>query len=404
MRLSSLHRYAALAAVVMLGGCATTASPPAGLDAEIQRLMTAARVPGLQLALIQDGKVTYTHAYGYANVEKQQPLRTDTIMYAASLTKAVFAYAVMQLVDEGVLTLDAPLPTLLKKPLPDYPKFADLKDDSRWQLLTPRMLLSHTSGLLNWRYINENNKLDFKYPPGSRYVYSGEGLNILQIVVEERTGIPLETLMRQRVFDRFGMRDTSMVWRDSWAGRETSHYGKDGTVIPHKRRSDARAAGSMDTTIGDYAAFLAGVLRGEGLSPAAQRQMLGPQIAIVSPQQFPSQWPGETRVNDGIALAGGLGWVVYRSPQGPAFFKEGSDESTNNFALGFPGRRDGLLMLANSANADQIFYPLAEALMGPTCLPWFWMGYIPYDRPELRKPVAREAPLGPGAGCPAPAR
>jgi CubicO group peptidase (beta-lactamase class C family) len=214
MRLSSLPRYAALAAVVMLGGCATTASPP-GLDAEIQRLMTAARVPGLQLALIQDGKVTYTHAYGYANVEKQQPLRTDTIMYAASLTKAVFAYTVMQLVDEGVLTLDAPLPTLLKKPLPDYPKFADLEDDPRWQLLTPRMLLSHTSGLLNWRYINENNKLDFKYPPGSRYVYSGEGLNILQIVVEERTGIPLETLMQQRVFDRFGMRDTSMVWRDS---------------------------------------------------------------------------------------------------------------------------------------------------------------------------------------------
>ena len=191
MRPASLPRYAALFAVVMLGGCATPAPPPPappGLDAEIQRLMTAARVPGVQLALIQDGKVTYSHAYGYANVDKQQALRTDTIMYAASLTKAVFAYTVMQLVDEGVLTLDAPLPTLLKKSLPDYPKFADLKDDPRWQLLTPRMLLSHTSGLINWRYINENNKLDFKYPPGSRYVYSGEGLNILQIVVEERTG------------------------------------------------------------------------------------------------------------------------------------------------------------------------------------------------------------------------
>ncbi|EEF23577.1 conserved hypothetical protein, partial [Ricinus communis] len=191
MRLAPPLRHAALAAVVMLGGCASTASPPAappGLDAEIQRLMAAARVPGLQLALIRDGKVSYTHAYGYANVEKQQPMRTDTIMYAASLTKAVFAYTVMQLVDEGVLTLDAPLPALLDKPLPDYPKFADLKDDPRWRLLTPRMLLSHTSGLLNWRYINENNKLDFKFEPGSRYVYSGEGLNILQIVVEERTG------------------------------------------------------------------------------------------------------------------------------------------------------------------------------------------------------------------------
>jgi CubicO group peptidase (beta-lactamase class C family) len=137
MRLSSLSHRAALIAAVMLGGCA--ASPPShqALDHEIQRLMDAAKVPGLALALIEDGQVSYTHAYGYANVEKQQPLRTDSIMYAASLTKAVFAYTVMQLVDEGVLTLDAPLPTLLNKPLPEYPAYTDLKDDPRWRQLTP---------------------------------------------------------------------------------------------------------------------------------------------------------------------------------------------------------------------------------------------------------------------------
>lgn len=400
MRRSSLPRYAALIAVVMLGGCAAPPSPPVpppGLDAEVQRLMSAAHVPGLALALIQDGKVTYTHAYGYANVDQQQPLRTDTVMYAASLTKAVFAYTVMQLVDEGVLTLDAPLPALLKKPLPDYPKFADLKDDPRWRLLTPRMLLTHTSGLLNWRYINENNKLDFKYPPGSRYVYSGEGLNILQIVVEERTGIPLETLMQQRVFDRFGMRDTSMVWRDSWAGRETTHYGKDGSVIPHKRRSDARAAGSMDTTIGDYAAFMAGVLRGEGLSAAAYKEMLSPQMAIVSVQQFPSHWPGDTDLWRGSGLSIGIGWPLYNSPLGPAFFKEGADDGTNNIALGFRPSRNGIVMLSNSSNANNMFFPAIEYVYGKTCLPWFWMNYIPYDRPDLMGLQARERPeLSPG--------
>ncbi|WP_432383062.1 serine hydrolase domain-containing protein [Duganella sp. P38] len=399
MRRSSLPRCAALIAAVMLGGCAAPPPDRRPLDAELQRLMEAARVPGLALALIEDGQVTYTQAYGYANVARQQPLRTDTIMYGASLTKAAFAYAVMQLVDEGVLTLDATLPQLLNKPLPDYPKFADLRDDPRWRQLTPRMLLSHTSGLLNWRYINDNNKLDFKFAPGSRYVYSGEGLNILQIVVEERTGLPLETLMQQRVFDRFGMRDTSMVWRDDWAGRETTHYGKDGAVIPHKRRSDARAAGSMDTTIRDYAAFLAGVLRGEGLSPAAYREMLSPHMAIVSVQQFPSHWPGDTDLWRGIGLSIGLGWPLYNSPMGPAFFKEGADDGTNNFALGFRQARNGIVMLSNSSNANNLFFPAVEYVYGKTCLPWFWMNYIPYDRPELMGLQARERPLL-DSGCP----
>lgn len=162
-------------------------------------------------------------------------------------------------------------------------------------------------------------------------------MQILQIVVEERTGTPLQTLMRQRVFERFGMRNTSMVWRDDFAGRETTHYGADGAAIVHQRRSRARAAGSMDTTLDDYASFMAGVLRGEGISARARAEMLSPQLAIVSPQQFPSHWPGETAAYRGIGLSIGLGWPLYNSPLGPAFFKEGNDDGTNNFALGFSG-------------------------------------------------------------------
>lgn len=400
MRPSSLLRCAALIAAVMLGGCAAPPPPDRQpLDHEIQRLMDAAHVSGLALALIEDGQVTYTQAYGYANVEKQKALRTDSIMYAASLTKAVFAYTVLQLVDEGVLTLDAPLTTLLKKPLPAYPAYADLKDDPRWQQLTPRMLLSHTSGLLNWRYINDNNQLDFKYPPGTRYVYSGEGLNLLQLVLEELTGTPLETLMRQRVFERFKMHDTSMVWHKEWEGREVTHYAKDGTVIAHKRRGNARAAGSMDTTVVDYANFLAGVLRGEGLSPSAYREMLSPQFPIVSVQQFPSHWPGDTNLWRSIGLSIGLGWPLYNSPLGPAFFKEGNDDGTQNFALGFRQTRNGIVLLSNTSTAQGMYLPAVEYVYGKTCLPWFWMNYIPYNRPELMGLQARERPeLSPGCG------
>ena len=94
--------------------------------------------PGLALALVDQGEVVFEHAYGSADRDAGVALRTDTVMYAASLTKAAFAYLVMLLVDAGVLTLDAPITTLLAKPLPDYSEFADLAGDPRWQRLTPR--------------------------------------------------------------------------------------------------------------------------------------------------------------------------------------------------------------------------------------------------------------------------
>jgi CubicO group peptidase (beta-lactamase class C family) len=404
---------AALAcALAVLTGCAPlpgpgpapapvlAARPATAFDAEVERLMQAAGVPGLALAVIEDGKVVRQQAYGLADVAAATPMRTDTIMYGASLTKAAFAYMVMQLVDEGVLDLDAPLPRQLAKPLPDYPDFADLKDDPRWRLLTPRMLLTHSSGLLNWRWINDDRKLDFKFDPGSRYVYSGEGIQLLQLVVEERSGRKTAELMQQRVFDRFGMKDSSMVWRSDFEGRATLHYDGAGKVIAHRKRGTARAAGSMDTTVADYARFLAGVLRGEGLSAGAHRAMLSPQLDIVSPRQFPSHWPGVTEANRARRLAIGLGWPVFESTLGPAFFKEGSDDGTNNLALGFLARRSGIVILSNSSNTTKLFLPLVEAVYGPTCLPWFWMGYIPWDRPELMGNAVRDQVVtSPGCGA-----
>lgn len=382
-----------------LSACVQPPLQPAALETHVQALMAEAQVPGLALAVIRDGRVVSAAAYGSADVERGLPLSPNTVMAGASLTKAAFAHLVMQLVDEGIIDLDRPLPLQLRQPLGDYKDFAELAADARWRKITPRMLLSHSSGLLNWRWINPDRKLTLNYQPGQRYVYSGEGFQLLQLIVEERTREPLATLMQKRVFDRFGMASTSMVWREDFATRTANTYTADGKPHGHARRSNARAAGSMDTTLNDYAAFLAGVLRGDGLSAASQRQMLSAQMAIVSPQQFPSHWPGETAVNQGISLAAGLGWVVYQSPRGPAFFKEGNDEGTNNLALGFAHSRDGLLMLSNSANADKLFYAAAERLLGPqTCLPWFWMGYIPSDRPALRQTGARAQPQGPD--CP----
>jgi CubicO group peptidase (beta-lactamase class C family) len=377
--------------------------PFEGLDNRVLELMRRAEVPSLAVAVIRRGRVVYRQAYGLAvprsDVRVERPLRTDTVMYGASLTKAAFAYLVMQLVDAGLIDLDLTLPQLLPRPLPSYPAFADLEQDPRWRQVTLRQLLSHSSGLLNWRFINVGNRLDFKFDPGTRYVYSGEGIQIAQLVIEERLGQSLNALMQERVFARFGMGDTSLVWQDRFRERVSVGVALDGSLRPQRMASRPRAAGSMVTTLDDYAAFLAGVLRGEGLSAAAHRQMLSPQVAIVSPRQFPSHFPGQTDVNAPIELSAGLGWIVYRGPQGRVFFKEGNDEGTNNFAFGQADTGDGLLLLANSSRADAIFHPLVEMLFGPSCLPWFWMGYVPYDRPQWRSAAARDTPQGPDSAC-----
>lgn len=397
----------------LLGGCAST--PPsrqpegvaplrgAALDREVERLMRAANVPGLALAVIDDGRIAHLKAYGSRDLEKKLPLTTDTVMYGASITKGEFAYAVMSLVDSGRLDLDRSIADYLPKPLPEYEKYADLAGDERWRKLTARMLLSHTSGFPNFRFFtpegtfDEHGKLRFHFEPGERYAYSGEGINLLQFVIEAGLGIDATGLMQRQVFDRFGMTRTSLVWREDFAANVAIGYDPQNKPLGHRQRGAFRAAGSMDTTIADQAAFLAGLARGEGLSAAGKAELLRPQVAIRSVQQFPTLSEDATEDNRGIELSYGLGWVVYREPRGRAWSKGGHDDGTNNLTLCVADGRRCLVILSNSSNGEGIFKYLADAALGPTCLPWFWAGYIPYDHPEWRAPEARAQPHPPCA-------
>ncbi len=396
--------------VLILGACAAapervrrldgTRLGPAQVDGVVTRLMEAGRVPGLGLAIVDGDRIVHLKAYGLRDVEAKEPLTTGTVMYGASLTKAAFAYMVMTLVEEGRIDLDRPIGSYLQRPLPDYEKYRDLTGDPRWQRLTPRMLLSHTSGFPNWRWFNDDERLDIKFEPGARYAYSGEGIRLLQFVMEEGIGLPVGTLMQSRVFDRFGMHRTAMTWRDDFAPDVALGHDEQGRPIGHDRRDEVDAAGSMDTTVADYARFLAGVLRGDGLGESARREMLSPQVAIHSTQQFPTTAKGTTSDNRGIELAYGLGWGLFTSPHGRAYFKEGHDDGWNNYAVTFEERRIALLLMANSSNGESIFKYLVDALLGETCMPWFWEGYVPYDRPELRLAEALEQPHPPCAPIP----
>ncbi len=349
------------------------------IDRHVESLMAAAKVTGLGVALLDEKGVRYLKGYGLADVERGHRLDPDTVMYGASLTKAAFAYAVMTLVDQGRVDLDAPISRLLPQPLPAYARYRDLAGDDRWRTWTLRILLSHTSGLPNWRWYMPGKKLTILFEPGTRYAYSGEGIQVAQLVLEAGLDIDVDALMERRVFQRFGMRRTSMRWREDFGTNLALGYSETGENLGHKQRRSTRAAGSMDTTLRDYASFLAGLQRGDGISAGSRDQMLRPQVRITSKTQFPTHIWEDTDANDDILLSYGLGWGVFESPFGRAYFKEGHDDGWNNYALCLVDGRRCILLLANSSNGEGIFVRLVDGLLGPMGIPWAWEGYTPYD-------------------------
>ncbi|HET6207463.1 MAG TPA: serine hydrolase [Terracidiphilus sp.] len=364
----------------------------AGVDATVQRLMQAGHVTGAGIALFHDGRIAYMKAYGLRDQEKNLPLTPDSVMTSASLNKAAFATMVMRLVQAGDLDLDKPIGQYLPRPLPDYPRYTDLSGDERWKKLTLRILLSHTSGFPNWRAFEDDRKLRIHFDPGSRYAYSGEGIDLAQLVVETATRKPVSTLMEEQLYRPLQMAHTSMVWEPRFESDFANGYDEHGRSLGPERRKTADAAGSMQTTLRDYSAFLSALLQGQVLNRATLSEMFRRQIQIHSAHQFPSLAPETTTANDPIRLGYGLGWGLYVSPYGKAFFKEGHDEGWRHLALGFTNGA-GILIMTHSSNGEGIFKPLIDALLGPTAFPFDWEGYTPYDLlpplPKLKehKPV-----------------
>lgn len=374
----SLRRLAAVALLTAVAVPSFAQSPSAAaLDAEAARAMAVTQAQGLAIAVIEDGRVVHARSYGARNADGQ-PLQPDTVMYGASLTKAAFAYMVMQLVDEGRLDLDTPISGYLERPLPEYPtesKYApwmDLADDPRWRAITSRHLLTHSVGFANFAFVEPDGKLRFHFDPGARFAYSGEGLILLQFVIERGLGLDVGEEMQRRVFDRFGMAKTSMIWRPDFAANLADGWRADGSVEPHDERSKVRAAGSMDTTIEDMARFAAGYARGDGLSEPARAALVAPQLPIATASQFPSlqpELPDNSRRPD---LAAGLGVIVFDGPQGPGFMKGGHNDSTGNTLVCIERGRRCVVILANDVRAEAAFPRLVAFVLGETGAPWRW--------------------------------
>lgn len=383
-RAAARHMLRGLGFAVMLAavsGCAHRAAPPAYDDLvgdQVRRAMQRTGARGIAVAIIDRGRPVFVQGYGARNAAGDLLAPDHTVMYGASLTKAVFAYTVMQLVDEGKVDLDRPIGDYLPKPLPDYGNlddygnWGDLAGDERWRKLTARILLTHSSGFANFSFFEPDGKLRFHFDPGTRYAYSGEGIILLQFALEKGLGLDLGAEMKRRVFDRFGMANTSMIWRPEFAGNLADGWKADGSVEPHDERSRVRAAGSMDTTVADMARFAAGFMRSEGISAAARTEMIRPQLPITTLSQFPTlqaEAPPEKRWK---GLAAGLGVIAFNGPQGRGFFKGGHNDSTANIWVCLERGKRCVLILSNDVRSETEFPAIVEAILGETGLPWKW--------------------------------
>jgi CubicO group peptidase (beta-lactamase class C family) len=352
------------------------------IDTTVTRVMRAAKVTGVGLAIFNDDKIVYLGAYGHRNLKKNLLLTEDSVMSAASFTKVAFVYMVMQLVQEGTLNLDKPIAGYLPKALPKYSDYKDLAGDERWKKITARMLLDHTSGFPNWRFFEDDKKLHIHFEPGSRFAYSGEGIDLLQLVVEKVTKKGTGDLMRERVFEPLGMTRTSMTWRLAFESDHAEGYDEQENSLGPQRRLWADAAGSMLTTPRDFARFMQAVMQGQRLNKETRETMLSPQIAILSKHEFPALSTETTEENKPIRLSYGLAWGLYWTPYGKAFFKEGHDDGWRNYTVCFDEPKTGILIMTNSSNGESIYKELLETLLKNSYTPIEWEQFTPYNAPQ----------------------
>lgn len=342
-----------------------------------KRAMTATGARGLAIATIDRGKVVSVQAFGARNA-KGDPLTPQTIMYGASLTKAVFAYSVLRLVDEGKVNLDKPIAAMLAKPLPDYGNldaygnWGDLAGDERWRTITPRMVLNHSTGFANFAFLEPDQKLRIHFDPGTRYGYSGEGISLLQFALDEN-GLDTAEQIQRLVFDPLKMPNSSLIWRPDFAANLADGWELDGKAVPHDERGRVRAAGSMDTTITDLANFAAALVSGQGLSKESRAELLRPRLIIRSRSQFPTLQDDAPAAEQSPAIAASVGLIAFTGPQGAAFFRGGHNDSTGNTLVCLEKGERCVLIMSNDVRAEAAFPMIVRDILGETGAPWRWI-------------------------------
>jgi CubicO group peptidase (beta-lactamase class C family) len=341
------------------------------LEQEISGLMKEAQVPGVSVALVKDGALFWRRGFGVRDIRTKEPVDVNSVFEAASTSKPVFAYAVMKLGERGVIDLDTPL----SRYTPDRP----LEGDARLELITARHVLSHTSGLPNWR--SKQEPLSIRFTPGERWNYSGEGYSYLQSVVSRLTGSrvdptqcgtfeaglkvcamepSIDQYMQANVFRPFGMASSGFLWTESMEANIAWGHDPKGQPLATSRKPSAAAvarygvAGGLGTTPTDYARFLIEIVSPRPADPfrltrASLGEMLRPQVKA-TPR---SSWA--------------LGWEIKHTETGDVISHGGGNPGYSCFVAASVERRAGYVIMTNSEDVG--FFGVIAKLIAGDALP-----------------------------------
>ncbi len=324
----------------------------------IGRTMDALRIPGLQIAVIQDGKVVLSESHGLANVENGLPATRTTRFPLNSATKSFTGVAMMQLAEAGKVNLDAPISTYL----------ADLPE--AWRGVRVRQLLAHTSGLPDildaqgllgggseqaaWAAVT---RLPVEAAPGARFTYNQTNYVLLARIIAAQSSIPYDRYVATRQFDVAGMPSTTFGDSYDLIANSATIY----TWFP--RRTDAPdaaprlshwfydmtpglwAGGGMLTTADDVAQWLVALSGNRLINAASTRRMWTPE-----------------RLNDGREGAWGDGWAVLQGA--PQRQVAGMGGARSAFIV-YPDQGLAIVVLTNLVGANpQNFIPQIAAFYG----------------------------------------
>lgn len=311
---------------------------------QLERLLGDSEVTRLAVAMIDAGEQTAIYTLEKAGADAMRP---DTVWPVASLTKPLFVYGALLLVQQGQLELEHPMRAYLPQPYADDPFVPQM---------TVRQAMSHTTGFPNWR---SAEGLRAAFAPSTKFSYSSEGLTYLQQVVESVTQMPLSQYLQERVFAPLGMQHTQLQAETPGDLPPTMEFLK-GSLL-------ANAALSLRTTIEDYARFMNAMLEWEWLD-----EMLHPQIAVVDVPNL--QW--------------GLGWGLQKGSTTHSFWHWGARgiPRTMNFAMGIPEQGKAIVIFTDHANGLYLCQNIIEAWIGETKLPAFdWLLPAQSWRPDGKK-------------------
>ena len=309
------------------------------LRKQIQRAMQNGEVPGLAIAILEQGEIAEIAGFGVMRHGEASPVTTDTIFPIASITKPVSTYAVLKLVEQGILDLDQPLDSYLPEPyLPSEPNAASI---------SARHVLSHQSGLPNWR--PKKRRLRMNWEPGVHFNYSGEGYEYLQRVAERITGKRMVHYVQEHVFGPLGMQNSSLNGRRADAEQMAWGYGDGKHWVPRKKKLPSFAH-TMYSSVRDLAYFMKAILStkvdnndSDFLSQASLEQIFTPQIRV-------GEWP---------KLFWGLGWGIQRTEKSELMWHWGAKAGYRHYIAASRKYQCGIVILTNF---EEGLYAIKEIL------------------------------------------